>query len=59
VRPELAEHLVLAGREVLLAIKAVIEARLNEPQPDAARPARPPRRARKPAPTGLERIVVD
>jgi hypothetical protein len=62
VRPELAEHLVLAGREILVAIKAVIEARLNEPQGDAERPpppSRSPRRTRKPAPSRLERIDVD
>jgi hypothetical protein len=30
VRPELVEHLMAAGREVLLAMRTVIEARLEE-----------------------------
>jgi hypothetical protein len=35
VRPELAEHLVLAGREILLSIRALIDARLEGPRPDS------------------------
>jgi hypothetical protein len=36
VRPELMEHLLLAGREMLLALRALIDARLEEsPEPKA------------------------
>jgi hypothetical protein len=44
--PELTEHLVVAGRELLLALRALIDARL-EATGDAARPA------------GLERIPIE
>jgi hypothetical protein len=30
IRPELVEHLLVAGREVLLAMRTVIDARLEE-----------------------------
>jgi hypothetical protein len=33
VRPELVEHLLTAGREVLLAMRSVIDARLDETKP--------------------------
>jgi hypothetical protein len=34
-RPELTEHLLVAGRELLLALKVLIDARLgDEPAPD-------------------------
>jgi hypothetical protein len=46
-RPELTEHLLLAGREVLLALKVLIDARLQAD--DAAGSS----------PTGLHRIQVD
>jgi hypothetical protein len=36
IRPELIEHLMAAGREVLLAMRTVIDARLEETE----RPAR-------------------
>jgi hypothetical protein len=35
VRPELVEHLVLASREVLLAVRAVIDARLEGMPPSS------------------------
>jgi hypothetical protein len=39
VKPEVMEHLLLAGREVLLALRAVIDARLegHEPSPKLER----------------------
>ena len=39
VKPEVMEHLLLAGREVLLAVRAVIDARLegHEPPPKLER----------------------
>jgi hypothetical protein len=43
VRPELVEHLVLASREVLLAVRALIDARLDGMPP--------------PSPT-LERLTI-
>jgi hypothetical protein len=46
-RPELTEHLLLAGREVLLALRVLIDARLQAD--DAAGSS----------PTGLHRIQVD
>jgi hypothetical protein len=33
VRPELVDHLLAAGREVLLAMRSVIDARLDETKP--------------------------
>ena len=45
-RPELTEHLLLAGRELLLAMKVLIDARLQDEQP-------------APAPGGLERISIE
>lgn len=33
VRPELVQHLLAAGREVLLAVRAIIDARLGETEP--------------------------
>ena len=45
-RPELTEHLLLAGRELLLALKVLIDARLQTPGSDEP-------------PTGLERISID
>jgi hypothetical protein len=45
VRPELMEHLLLAGREMLLAVRALIDARLEGS-------------AEKPA-TRLERIRIE
>ena len=49
VRPELTEHLLLAGREILLALKVLIDARLQSED------APPP-----PAPAGgLEHIAID
>lgn len=35
VRPELVEHLVLASREVLLAVRALIDARLDGMPPSS------------------------
>jgi hypothetical protein len=49
VRPELTEHLLLAGREILIALKILIDARLQAE--DA--PASPP------PPAGLEHISID
>jgi hypothetical protein len=46
-RPEMTEHLLVAGREVLLALKVLIDARLQAD--DAAGSS----------PTGLHRIQVD
>jgi hypothetical protein len=37
VRPELTEHLLLAGREVLLALRAVIDSRLAGGEEPAGR----------------------
>ncbi len=45
-RPELTEHLLLAGRELLLAMKVLIDARLQGEEP-------------QPAPGGLERISIE
>jgi len=42
-RPELTEHLLVAGREMLLALRALIDARLE----DTERPAR------------LERLTIE
>jgi hypothetical protein len=44
-RPELTEHLLVAGRELLLALKVLIDARLGEETP--------------PDDEGLTRIAVD
>jgi hypothetical protein len=33
VRPELVQHLLAAGREVLLAVRSIIDARLGETEP--------------------------
>jgi hypothetical protein len=44
--PELAEHLVVAGRELLLALRALIDARLEA----TGGPTRP---------SGLERIPIE
>lgn len=38
VRPELAEHLLLAGRELLLALRALIDARLESEEGNAGSP---------------------
>ena len=46
-RPELTEHLLLAGREVLLALKVLIDARLQDEDASGS------------SPTGLEHIKVD
>lgn len=35
VRPELVEHLLVAGREVMLAMRAIIDARLAETEAPA------------------------
>jgi hypothetical protein len=43
-RPDLVEHLLLAGREALLALRALIDARLEGPAEPAPR---------------LERVVVE
>jgi hypothetical protein len=49
VRPELTEHLLLAGREILLALKVMIDARLqNEERPGPQAQA-----------GGLEHISID
>ena len=45
-RPELTDHLLVAGRELLLAARAVIDARLQSME-------------QAQAPTGLERIDVE
>jgi hypothetical protein len=45
-RPELVEHLLLAGREMLLAARAVIDARLEGMDADEAK-------------TKLERITIE
>jgi hypothetical protein len=47
IRPELVEHLLLAGRELLLAARSVIDARLEAM--DEAEPGN----------TGLERISIE
>ena len=44
VRPELLEHLVLAGREMLLALRAVVDSRLSGAEDTAAK---------------LERLVIE
>ena len=44
--PELAEHLVVAGRELLLALRALIDARLEATGPETR-------------PNGLERIPIE
>ena len=44
--PELAEHLVVAGRELLLALRALIDARLEATGAETR-------------PTGLERIPIE
>jgi hypothetical protein len=44
--PELAEHLVVAGRELLLALRALIDARLEATGPETR-------------PNGLQRIPVE
>jgi hypothetical protein len=46
-RPELTEHLLLAGREVLLALKVLIDARLQADDASGS------------SPTGLQHIEVD
>jgi hypothetical protein len=38
LRPELMEHLLLAGREMLLAARALIDARLETTEPGAVKP---------------------
>jgi len=43
VRPEFVRHLVSAGREFLLALRAVIDARLEDLEP----------------PTRLERLTIE
>jgi hypothetical protein len=43
VRPDLVEHLLAAGREVLLAVRSVVDARLEETE----KPAR------------LQRLTID
>ena len=73
VRPELTEHLLLAGREVLLAVRALIDARLEatrdrvdgEPQAQPDDPAPPPpaqkprrRRGGVSRTSPLEQIVI-
>jgi hypothetical protein len=45
VRPDLMEHLLLAGREVLLAVRALIDARLEGSVPEP--------------PSKLERIRIE
>jgi len=46
VRPDLTEHLLLAGREILLALRALIDARLEGEEKEKAGPT-------------LERISID
>jgi hypothetical protein len=48
IRPELVEHLLLAGRELLLAARSVIDARLETMDKED-----------KQAPGGLQRIRIE
>jgi hypothetical protein len=47
IRPELVEHLLLAGRELLLAARSVIDARLEAMEEE------------EPGKSGLERISIE